>query len=327
MFSGVTTLIRLGNGILMEADGRRYRFDPRRAVAGDVNLVSHAHSDHIPSSFRDVGLVCSPVTRDLIAVRRGRTPEPMDDADVEPMEAGHIPGSNMFLVNGDSQVLYTGDFCTRRKPHLQPARPVKCHSLVMEATYGKPRYVFPDHEEVLGEARDWLEDLVARGRSAVLFAYPLGKSQELSFAFRDLPLRLHPSVAENNRVLGRHGHRLCTEELEDHVRGAPVVYITSGMGKDRERVARMRKAGAETAAFSGWALDRGFSRSPSVDQTFTLSDHCGYDELMMFVKKCSPEVVYTTHGFDRAFASSVRKELGIDARPLVAKQRTMDQFC
>jgi hypothetical protein len=47
----------------------------------------------------------------------------------------------------------------------------------------------------------------------------------------------------------------------------------------------------------------------------------------MFVEKCSPSMVYTTHGFDKAFASSVRKELRIDARPLVAKQRTMDQFC
>jgi putative mRNA 3-end processing factor len=311
----------------LETGGRRFRFDPRRAVAGDVNLVSHAHSDHIPSSFRASGIVCSPITRDMIGVRRGKTPDAAEDSDVESLEAGHIPGSNMFLVSGDDHVLYTGDFCTREKPHLQPAKPTKCHSLVMEATYGRPRYVFPDHEDVLGEARDWLEDLVSRGRSAVLFAYPLGKSQELSAAFRDLPLRLHPSIAENNKVLGRHGRRLCTEEIEDRAGGEPVVYITSGMGKDRERVARMRKEGAKTAAFSGWALDRGFSRSPSVDEAFPLSDHCGYDELMVFVKKCSPEVVYTTHGFDKAFASSVRKELGIDARPLIARQRTMDQFC
>jgi Cft2 family RNA processing exonuclease len=106
-----------------------------------------------------------------------------------------------------------------------------------------------------------------------------------------------------------------------------VVYITSGMGKDKERVARMRKAGARTAAFSGWALDRSFAYTSTVDEGFPLSDHCGYDELMMFVEKCSPSMVYTTHGFDKAFASSVRKELRIDARPLVAKQRTMDQFC
>ncbi len=106
-----------------------------------------------------------------------------------------------------------------------------------------------------------------------------------------------------------------------------MVYITSGMGKDKERVARMRKAGARTAAFSGWALDRSFAYTSTVDEGFPLSDHCGYDELMRFVEGCSPDVVYTTHGFDKAFASSVRKELGIDARPLVAKQRTMDQFC
>lgn len=106
-----------------------------------------------------------------------------------------------------------------------------------------------------------------------------------------------------------------------------MVYITSGLGRDAERVARMRKAGAKTAAFSGWALDRRFAYSSAVDEGFPLSDHCGYDELMWFVEKCSPATVYTTHGFDKAFAASVRKELGIDARPLVAKQRTVDQFC
>lgn len=320
-------MIRLGNGIVLEMDGRRFRFDPRRTVAGDLNMVSHAHSDHLPSSFRTLEAACSEVTRDLVRVRRAKELQLVHDPDVRLMDAGHIPGSSMFLVSGERPVLYTGDFCTRKKAHLAAARPAKCHSLVVEATYGRPRYVFPDHEEIIGIARDWLEDLVAHGTSAVLFAYPLGKSQELSAAFRDLPLRLHASVAENNRVLGAHGYDLCTQELDEAAGSGPIVYITSGMGKDRERVERMRKGGAKTAAFSGWALDRGFARSSAIDEAFPLSDHCGYDELMWFVEKCSPEVVYTTHGFDRAFAASVRKELGIDARPLVAKQRTMDQFC
>jgi putative mRNA 3-end processing factor len=308
-------------------DGRRFRFDPRRTVDGDLNMISHAHSDHIPSSFRAPGVLCSAVTRDLVKVRRGKELELAADASVESLEAGHVPGSNMFLVSGERSVLYTGDFCTRKKAHLGPASPVKCDSLIVEATYGRPRYVFPDHEEILGAARDWLEDIVARGGSAILFAYPLGKSQELSAAFKDLPLRLHASIVENNRVLGRHGYDLCADELDEQAEKGPVVYITSGMGKDRERVERMRRAGAKTAAFSGWALDRRFSYSSTVDEGFPLSDHCGYDELMWFVEKCSPGIVYTTHGFDKAFASSVRKELGIEARPLVAKQGTMDQFC
>lgn len=320
-------MIRLGNGIVLEEGGRRFRFDPRRTVQGDLNLVSHAHSDHIPSSFRTLEVACSAVTRDLVMMRRGKELTLARDPDVAVLDAGHIPGSSMFLVSGDRSVLYTGDFCTRKKAHLDPARPVKCDELVVEATYGRPRYVFPDHEEILGVARDWLQDLVGHGKSAVLYAYPLGKSQELSLAFRDLPLRLHPSIAESNRVLCRHGYDLCVEEMDERGPGGPVVYITSGMGKDKERVLRMRKEGAKTAAFSGWALDRRFSCTTTIDEGFPLSDHCGYDELMWFVEKCSPQTVYTTHGFDKAFAASVRKELGIEARPLVAKQRTVDQFC
>lgn len=319
-------MIRLGNGVVLEDAGRRLRFDPRRTVQGDLNLVSHAHSDHVPSSFRCPEVVCSEVTRDLAALRRGREIGVVSDPSVELLEAGHVPGSSMFLVSGERKVLYTGDYCVRRKAHLAPARPAKCDVLITECTYGRPRYVFPDHGEVVGAARDWLEDIVGGGGSAVLYAYPLGKSQELSSAFRDLPLRVHASVAANNRVLGRHGQDLCTEELDERA-GGPVVYITSGMGSDRERVARMRKGGAKAAAFSGWALDRRFEYASSLDEGFPLSDHCGYDELMWFVERCSPDIVYTTHGFDRAFAADVRRELGVEARPLVAKQRTVDQFC
>lgn len=320
-------MIGLGNGIWLEAGGRKLRFDPRRTVAGELNMVSHAHSDHIPSSFRTDRVMCSDVTRDLVELRRGRALEPDGDPRVEMLDAGHIPGSSMFLVGGDQRVLYTGDFCTRDKPHLAPARPVECDVLIVEATYGRPRYVFPDHSEVLRAARDWLEDLVLHGRSAVLLAYPLGKSQELSYAFRDLPLRLGRSAADTNTVLRRHGLDLCTEGLDERRDAGPVVYITSGAGKDREVVARMRRRGAKAAAFSGWALDGRFSYTSYVDEGFPLSDHCGYDELMRFVEKCSPTTVYTTHGYDKAFAASVRKELGIDARPLVARQRTVDMFC
>jgi putative mRNA 3-end processing factor len=99
------------------------------------------------------------------------------------------------------------------------------------------------------------------------------------------------------------------------------------MGKEREIVAELRKKGAKTAAFSGWALDPGFRYMSSMDEGFPLSDHCDFNELLEFVRRCSPEVVYTTHGFAREFATAVRKQLGIESRPLIAKQRMIDQFC
>jgi len=68
-------------------------------------------------------------------------------------------------------------------------------------------------------------------------------------------------------------------------------------------------------------------RSGRVDEAFPLSDHCGFDELMEFVRRCSPKKVFTTHGFAKELAMHIRRDLGIDAQPLVSRQRTLDHFC
>lgn len=320
-------MISQGNGILLELGTTKYRFDPRRVLPEEVPMVSHAHSDHLPSSFRTNSVVCSAITRDFMKLRLGKAVEAVSEKHVEMIDAGHIAGSTMFLVRDEKSVLYTGDFCTRDKEQTVGAKPRKCDILIMEATYGKPRYVFPKHDEILAVARDWLEDIVAKGGSAILFAYPLGKSQELSAAFKDLPLVLHPKIAENNRLLAKHGYDLAVREFEGSRQKFPFVYITSGMGRDRLVVTALAKRGAKTAAFSGWALDGGFTRGSGVDEAFPVSDHCGFDELLRFAEKCRPELVLTTHGFTKELAVRIKKDLGVEAQPLIARQRTLDHFC
>jgi putative mRNA 3-end processing factor len=319
-------IVRHGNGILVEMDGRRFRFDPGRLVQGDVCMISHAHTDHIPSGMRHREALCSEITREFVQLRRGKELSPVTDDRVEVLDAGHIPGSSMFLVSGERTVLYTGDLCTRDRECMKGARPVKCDVLVIEATYGQPHYVFPDHREVIAAARDWLEDLLAEGRCAILYAYPLGKSQELAAAFRDLPLAMSHAVAENNALLNRHGFDLPVQE-HPGPRHDPFVYITSGPSADRERVDTLVRNGARTASFTGWALDRAFQSRSGAFKAFPVSDHCGFDELLGFVDACGPEVVYTVHGFTHQLASHIRKDLGIDAQPLVRRQGTLDQFC
>jgi putative mRNA 3-end processing factor len=296
-------------------------------LPGDVSMISHAHTDHLPTSFKQNRAICSPITKDFVKVRRGKEIEICSDPRVKMLDAGHITGSNMFLLKGRQDILYTGDYCTRNKNQTKAAKPHKCDVLITEATYGKPRYVFPDHDEIMSIVRDWIEDITRHGGSAVLFAYPLGKSQELAAALKDLPLVFHVRISENNKVLRRHGYDLPAKEYDGSGPSRPVVYMTSGYGADLARVESLRKRGAKTAAFSGWALDKDFIRSSRVDEAFPVSDHCGFDELMEFVRKCGPEKVFTTHGFAKEFATHVRRELGIDAQPMVARQRTLDHFC
>jgi len=320
-------LIQLGNGILVEVDGCKYRFDPKRVFEGDICMVSHAHSDHLPSSFRSSKVICSEVTADFVKARKKKEVTICSDERVKMLDAGHIAGSSMFLVQGDEDYLYTGDYCTREKGSTKGAKPHKCDVLITEATYGLPRYVFPDHREIMSLARDWLEDLIREGTSAILLAYPLGKSQELAAALKDLPLVMHPTIAANNRILRKHGYDLPETEFDLERTKPPFVYITSGLGKDSLRVGSLKKHGARTAAFSGWALDRGFASLSRLDEAFPISDHSGFNELLEFVRRCSPSSVFTTHGFAKEFADNVRRHLGIPAVPLIARQRTLDHFC
>ena len=86
-----------------------------------------------------------------------------------------------------------------------------------------------------------------------------------------------------------------------------------------------RRYGAVTIAFSGWAVNPSFKYAMGVDYAIPLSDHSDFTELREVVRRCSPELVYTFHGFAAEFAEYLRKE-GFDARPLSAMQDTLRDY-
>ena len=317
----------MGNGVTLRFEDCAYRFDPARVVAGEVNLVSHAHSDHVPSALGKAPVVSSPATNALLRLR-SKNAMRCDAESVTMKEAGHVPGSRMFVVENDMRILYTGDFCTRRKRHIAPAVPLNCDVLVMETTYGRPGYEFPDHDDTIGAIRNWVEDVLGGGSNAVLLAYPLGKAQELCFELMDFPLYMQSGVMEINRALARHGFRLPTDDWDGICdRRRPFVYITSGLGVEHKKVEEMVADGARAASFSGWSVKRfGVRRENRKTESFPLSDHCDYNELMEFVRLCAPSKVLTMHGFAEEFARSVRHELDIEAEPLIRGQGTLDGF-
>src|SRR4029450_11482839 len=70
--------------------------------------------------------------------------------DVMLLPAGHIFGSAQCLVfAGDEALLYTGDFKLRPGKSAEPAEWRHADTLVMETTFGVPRYRFPPTKEVI----------------------------------------------------------------------------------------------------------------------------------------------------------------------------------
>jgi len=273
-------------------------------------VVSHGHSDHIA---RHLAGVASPATIALVARRLGVCRlSPLAFGDhlerhdhrIWLAPAGHVLGAAQVVVDAPDgrRLVYTGDFSVRARETVQPASPIRADVLIMECTFGLPRYVFPPDEEIRERIRAFVDRALADSGAPVLLGYALGKAQEAMALVSQLgyPVYVHPSVAQFAEVYLSFGVDL----------GQYAVYegqIPPGLPRN-----------ARTLYLSGWALDRSTKFRIGVDEAIPLSDHADFAELVHFVKQVQPTRVYTTHG-PSAFADHLRR-LGFDAQHLGSHQ-------
>lgn len=300
-----------------------------RSAKGDVNVVTHAHSDHaLKKDFSNV--VCSDKTAEISRKRFDtdfKYSERHENVDLLP--SGHIIGSRAALIN--KKVLYTGDVSTRDRAYMDGFQPVEAEKLVVESTYGIPAYRFPPQHEVDSRIRDWIKD--NQDKPLILYAYSLGKAQKIQHLVQEISDReiiAHGAVKKMNDAvesLTEHDFRAKTykhnkEVLEDN--GLLIAPSRTSRSDFSEKI--VKKYGALKAGFSGWAATESFQYRGGYDKTFVYSDHCDFDELVELVKKVDPEKVYTHHGFDEEFAAFLSRELGYNARALKNNQMSLTDF-
>jgi len=320
--------VRYRDGIEIElSDGKQVVCDADNPD-GDVNIVSHAHGDHWPES--EVSAVCSPLTADLASVRRETPLHRTTDERVTLLPAGHVAGSRAALITDPdgTQYLYTGDVCTRPRFYLDGFEPPSVDVLIVEATYGEPEYVFPDHESLAAEIRTWLTET---SDPVILLGYALGRAQKLQLlaqeADRDRVLTTD-SVQRVNEVIEAHcdvdfGAEPYESETELTAGDALVLPMTSGRINWIDQLAD--EAGAIKAGFSGWAVDSSFKFRGDYDVTFPLSDHCDFEELQSLVEAVDPDQVYTQHGSAASLATHLTNA-GYDATALRQNQTSLGDF-
>lgn len=322
--------ISLGSGIIVEHGGLRYALDPKSPARADYAFVSHAHLDHVHTPDTRTKVIASRETKKLALMRGydlGETVEHVDG--VKLLDSGHILGARAISI-GD-EVLYTGDAAGRERAFLARCKTRKARTLIVESTFGSPEYVFPEIPSLLKQVNEMIARTFEKGRPVVLMGYPLGKAQVLSSLFSKwAPLYVHDRVARMNDIYRECGvkiqlERAVSEDLEGLPRG-PFVMVAPIMNAKSEFVRRLKKShDAVFAAFSGWAVDRGYKNMMGTDFAFPLSDHCDYPELLKIVNEVSPELVYTTHGFTEEFAQELRRR-GFDAKPLDGYQSDLMQY-
>ncbi len=305
----------------------RVWLDPHRAKQ-ELAFVSHAHSDHT-ARHREV-ILTAPTSRFMAARLGGQRTEHLlpfherktfrAEGGVEfaitLLPAGHIFGSAMsFIEAAGESLLYTGDFKLRPGRAAELCAPCHADALIMETTFGQPRYVFPPAEDVACDIVRFCHETLAENKTAVLHAYSLGKSQELLAMLHDtgLPLMLHHSVFSMTKLYEEFGHAFPPHENFNatRARGRVIVWPPNASAETLAPAAGpMRRA-----VITGWALDSGCKYQNRCDAAFPLSDHADYPDLIEFVHQVQPRRVHTLHGFAADFASTLR-HLGIDARAL-----------
>ena len=299
-----------------------------RSSSGDLNLVSHAHFDHMHQGNAEI--ICSELTAKLSEARSGEKIKRKDSDKIELIPSGHILGSSAALIRGEEDVLYTGDVSLRDRVYLEGFKPVSANILVMESTYGIPAYTFPEQEVVEQRIRSFVQE---ESSPLILFGYSLGKAQKIQKIIReatDRPLLAHGAVKKMNDVV---------EEASD------LKFSAKQYGENREKMKKdgilvapsrssqsdwveklVEETGAKKAGFSGWAATESFRHRGGYDKTFQLSDHCDFNELVELVEKVDPEEVYVQHGFASEFASYLKRELGYNARALKQNQSSLTDF-
>ena len=307
--------------------------DPHTSPKCKNVFLSHAHSDHVKLSKKST-FFATPETIDLVKQRFGdatfvplemNKKKKFDEFELELINNGHILGSAQAkFFTDDKEYVFTSDFRLQDSVFFKGAPPLPCETLVLETTFGSPKYVFPKQSEIYDEMVSWVKDKSKQGL-VLLAGYSLGKAQELTKIANDagvIPI-VHDSIFESNKIYEKHGVKVGDYLKLDHNLKDSTVLIMPPQLVGKHLFATLEhfdKRKIFSALASGWEF-RG-----SFDKTFPLSNHADYNDLIEYVKLSNPKLVLTDHGFCEEFARKLNK-LGYNAKPLKQhKQKLMSEY-
>lgn len=294
--------------------------DARRK--SELSFVSHAHSDHIARHER---VIATAATLRLMAHRLGKVPGALPAPYRRPFElgplvlellpAGHVLGSAQLRVTlaDGTRVVYTGDLNLTPSLTAEAAEVAECDVLVIESTFGHPRYVFGSKEETLEQVARWVKDKLDRGIPPVLLAYSLGKSQEVIkfLTGRGFDVCAHPAVYDVGQLYLELGVTLGrVRRFGGKLKDGEVGVFTPQAKRSGALASLWPRA---TAVLTGWALDADAHRRYGADVAFPLSDHADFPQLVAYAKATGAREVLTHHGFAEELALALRAD-GVTAR-------------
>jgi len=287
--------------------------------ANGFSLISHAHADHSPRNLSRI--ITTPETASILklfregavkrTIRYGETLK-LGDVEVTAHPSGHVFGSSQFSIEHEGErFVYTGDLNTYDSLILNGASPIESDTLIVEATYGSPRYVFPKREEVYARIVGWILETIKRGEIPAFKVYALGKAQEIISivnSYLNVPAVTSWTVSKISEKHRDYGLKLeylpiNSEEGIEAFKQGECVYISN------KRLNPPSKRRLRWAIATGWAVRYRFS---SYDAAFPLSGHSDFPALINYVQESRAKEIYIVHGFAEEFAKHLRR-MGLNA--------------
>lgn len=302
----------------------QFYIDPWRPVATAV--LTHGHGDHAR-----VGMGCYHTTADGLPILQWRLgeqayrvhaygePFELGSARVSLHPAGHVLGSAQVRIEAEGEVwVVSGDYKRQHDPTCRPFEVVPCDTFITESTFGLPIYRWPEAADVARDIAQWRDHCAARGETAVLYCYALGKAQRLLAELKpwlDRPVFLHGAIAAGVDVYRRAGIEMADTlpviDSDSPARGAAagsrfagelVLAPPSAAGSAWLR--RFRKA--QHGYASGWMRLRGNRRRRNMDRGFVVSDHADWPALLQTIRQTGARRVIATHGDTEALVRTLR---------------------
>ncbi len=164
----------------------------------------HISGYHLPFEEQEIKLCLNSVR----AIRYSRSIT-IEDVSIRAINAGHIPGSIMTLIETPrSNILFTGDFNLVKTQLLNPATLSKVDFskidiVIMESTYANVDH--PERQKLEKEFVEKCREVVDRGGIVLVPAFAVGRSQEILCVLRrynfEYPIVLDGMARQASRIL------------------------------------------------------------------------------------------------------------------------------
>lgn len=312
-----------------------FHVDPWRPVARAV--ITHGHGDHARTGMGEYHAASAGLG--VLRWRLGADsllhgydygePFVLGDARLSLHPAGHVLGSAQLRVEVGGEVwVVSGDYKRDPDPTCAPFEPVACDTFITEATFASPVYRWSPMPEVAADIIDWWNDCRARGSTAVLFCYALGKAQRIAAELaRLIPVEAHPEHELLLHGAMLPGFAVYREAGIAMLPTAPVIDASKKRDFAGRLVLAPPSAGGSTwmlrfqkpstAFASGWMRVRGNRRRRGHDRGFVISDHADWPSLLASIADCGASRILATHGNTDALVRYLREQ-NVDAATLRA---------